>query len=165
MDNPYRALTLDRIAFAEQFLLWAVRRWIAQFKRGQADLSELRHAFRLARAPDALSALDELLGTLATGAQRPLDMRCVKCRSIGADEVLLLSAVAALQAGDPEPCQAILQDWLAPAAARAALRPAMVFAVLLREAGLRLPLRQPVATAWPKQPLRGAAHLATVSVH
>lgn len=86
-------------------------------------------------------ALDALLRIVATTAQRSLDVRCMRCAHLGADEAALLQMLSLLQSRRQEPAWAILAHWLPRAAARLALGPAEGFARALAAGGLDLPLR------------------------
>jgi hypothetical protein len=134
----------DELTCSEQFVLWTARSWVAAFKHRQPVYPHLRQGFEVAGIPDGLFALDELMGLLASAARRPLDFRCVKCRKIGADEALLLRCLAAGQSGRAPEIDRVLMDWLPPAAARMALRPVMILAMLLDSIGMRVPMADPV---------------------
>jgi hypothetical protein len=86
-------------------------------------------------------ALDALLRIIATTAQRSLDIRCMRCAHLGADEAALLQMLSLLQGRRQEPAWAILAHWLPRAAARLALGPAEGFARAMTLGGLDLPLR------------------------
>ena len=131
---------IHELTCSEQFVLWTARSWIAAFKRQQPVYPHLRQGFEVAGIPDGLFALDELMGLLASAARRQLDFRCVKCRHVGADEALLLRCLAACQSSRAAEIDQVLMDWLPPAAARMALRPAMLLAMQLDSIGMRVPM-------------------------
>jgi len=84
---------------------------------------------------------DTLFTILANAAQRSLDIRRPRRPTLGADEVRLLELICLLQAERPNDAATILDDWLPPAAARAALPPAAGFAQSLAESRLWIPAR------------------------
>lgn len=156
---------LAALGFAEQFVVWAARSWIAHLDRGGADLAHLRHGFKLAGVEDALVPLDGLLGVVATTARRRLDFRCLRCTEVGRDEALLIDILAAIQHGRPSACRRGLDSWLPPAAARIAHACALRLGFAMRSARLTLPPPDPdrippaiVAAACHHHPGSAAVH-------
>ena len=75
------------------------------------------------------------------GQTRPLDIHCACRRVLGADEARLLQLISLFQNDRPQAAEAILGDWLAPAARRLATTPAGAMATALKTAGLTIPWR------------------------
>lgn len=147
---------------AEQFVVWATRTWVAGLKEGIARSFSLQRGFDLAGIPDGLNALDGLLGTIATGAARTIDIRCVQCRWFSDDERAILAALAGCQTGASPAARGVFECFLVPAAARVATEQADDLACELSRA--KLLLRQPVS-AFPKVVSIAAALARRETVH
>ena len=127
------------LPFGEQLMLWGVRLWV-QALRDEGNVHDLLcRGFRLAGAPGAHPALDDLLTIIATTARGNVDIRCPRCRDISVDEHRLMGAVAAwqYQAGAVV-ADTFLDAWLPPAGLRMARAPASDLAAALRGAGLMI---------------------------
>lgn len=148
---------IEALPFPAQFLLWAMRTWVAAVRNGQPLPEHLRGALTAARAPEALVELDATLGLVAAGTARPLDLRCPRCPWVSDDECRLLAVARALQAGQPALARRRLDSLLPPAAARLVLLPFARLAGRLRAAGLRV--------AEPEgAPASAAAAMATAEI-
>lgn len=154
--------TLLELPFAEQFVVWATRTWVAGLKDGIARSFSLQRGFDLAGIPKGLHALDSLLGTVATGAARSIDIRCVQCRFVSDDERAILAAVAGCQTGASSSARGVFECFLVPAAARIAAAHADDLACELSQA--KLLLRQPVS-AFPRVVSFPAAVARRETVH
>jgi hypothetical protein len=130
---------VETLSFPEQFLVWAIRAWVEGYKSGRGRAGLLREGFALAGAADGWLLVEELMSLLAAAAKRPLDVRCLACRMLGADEAPLLAAVGGLQRSDTVPAIALTDEWLPAAAACAALDLLRRLAADLSSAGMRLP--------------------------
>lgn len=143
MTRPCRTaepdVEIETLSFPEQFLVWSVRAWVDGYKAGTGRAALLREGFALAGVADGWLVIEELMSIVAATAKRPLDVRCLACRTLGEDEGPLLSAVAGLQQDSEVPAVVIVADWLPPSAARAALALLTRLAGELFQAGLRLP--------------------------
>ncbi len=85
---------------AETLVLWAMRAWVAGHRHGIPVLANLRTAFRNEGAPAAAEAVDDLMGFIANGAGRTIQVNCPRCRQVTEDERLLLDVVALHQQGE-----------------------------------------------------------------
>jgi len=130
---------IDGLAFSEQFLVWSIRAWVDGYKAGTGRAGLLREGFALAGAADGWLLVEELMTIVATSARRPLDVRCLACKTLGDDEAPLLSAIAGLQREVDAPAIATCEDWLPPSAARVALKLLGRLARELGRAGMCLP--------------------------
>lgn len=144
---------IDALSFPEQFLVWSIRAWVDGHKSGTGRSGLLRDGFSLAGAADGWLLVEELMSIVAVSARRPLDFRCLACKTLGVDEAPLLAAVASLQREVAAPAVATCEDWLPPSAARVALKLLGRLARELARAGLRLPV--PIQIA--RVPDRGLA--------
>lgn len=128
---------VDQLPFAAQFIIWAVRTWVTAFKQQRGLDREAIDGFARFNLQQSAMALDEVMSVVAVSAERMIDIRCIKCRMVSADEVILVNAVAAVQAGTQFLAHAGLRQWLPPAAARNVLPALVALGELLAVAGLR----------------------------
>lgn len=137
-DAPGGERQLQQLPFAAQLLVWGMRCWVTALKTGRhfADLSG--DGFAQFGLGPAGKALDEMFQIIAIGASRQIDIRCVKCRNVSADESLLLDIAAAAQADSHHLAYAGLSELLPPAASRNAFPALMALAKFFDHAGLRL---------------------------
>ncbi|MDY0872445.1 hypothetical protein [Dongia rigui] len=151
---------LDSMPFAAQFAIWAARAWVTALKLDQSFATVSGDTFRRFELSAAENALDELFTLVATSAARQIDIRCMKCRLVSADETLFQEAVAAAQADNAFGAYTALRQWLPPAAARIGFRALYRFAHLLGEKQLRMPAVAAAheATAAPYQMPSVALH-------
>lgn len=142
--TPEPGVEIETLSFSEQFLVWSVRAWVDGYKAGTGRAGLLREGFALAGAADGWLLVEELMSIIASTAKRPLDMRCLACRTLGEDEAPLLAAIAGLQQEDEAPAVVTVGTWLPPSAARVALELLTRLARELRQAGMRLPAPMPI---------------------
>ncbi len=137
--SPWR---LADLSAPERALLTGFRRW---FRDGTAGaMTAMRAGFNVAGIPNtALLPLFALLGTFAvTEAGRP-EIRCPACSRLGMDEMVLLDALAAMQAGEEDVATQLLDRWLPVVALCMAVDAARELAGILDGACIRLPRRRP----------------------
>ena len=142
--TPEPGVEIETLSFSEQFLVWSVRAWVDGYKAGTGRAGLLREGFALAGATDGWLLVEELMSIIASTARRPLDVRCLACRTLGEDEAPLLAAIAGLQQDDEAPAVVTVGNWLPPSAARVALALLTRLASELRQAGMRLPVSMPI---------------------
>lgn len=142
---------IDTLSFSEQFLVWTIRAWVDGYKAGTGRAGLLREGFALAGASDGWLLVEELMSIVAASAKRPLDVRCLACKTLGDDEAALLAAIAGLQCEAGAPAIATCEDWLPPSSARVAVKLLGRLARELHRAGMRLPA--PVLTPVPDRGL------------
>ena len=153
-------VTIPRLTFAEQLVLWCARRLAADgheaaTTEGEASDkrrsvrtrvgAELGVALRPTGGPDAgaaaAGALARTLTTFDCAGVRSLRLNPLCSRFVSNDERLFLSFLAACQEGDCAHASALLSWFLPPAAMRLAATDGAAFAAALRGAGFRLPQR------------------------
>ena len=153
-------MTIPRLTFAEQLVLWSARR-LATVGHGTAategEASACRHDIRArvggelsvalcatggpAAGVDAAEALERALDIFGRAGVRSLRLNPMCCRFVSNDERLFLSFLASCQEGDHRHAAALLSWFLPPAAVRTAAADGAAFARALLEAGFRLPQR------------------------
>ncbi len=153
-------MTIPRLTFAEQLVLWSARRLTAAGQGAEAtgaEASACRHDVRarvggelsVALCPtggpaaglDAAEALERTLDTFGCAGVRSLRLNPMCCRFVSNDERLFLSFLASCQDGDHRHAAALLSWFLPPAAMRSAAADGAAFARALLEAGFQLPQR------------------------
>ncbi len=153
---------LSDLPFGEQLMLWAIRLWVQAYTKRVNVEPILRHGFKLAGAPTAQHALDDLMCVIATSAKTHVDIGCVKCTMLSDDEHRLLACIAASQQDDRgQETDRMLECWLPPAAVRCARGPVLALAKVLKERGLMLRRR----SASVETGLPAITHTASQTVH
>ena len=153
-------MTIPRLTFAEQLVLWSARR-LAAAGHGTAATETEASACRqdvLARVggelgvalcptggpaagTEAAAALERTLDIFGRAGARSLRLNPMCCRFVSNDERLFLSFLASCQEGDHRHAAALLTWFLPPAGVRIAAADGAAFARALREAGFQLPQR------------------------
>lgn len=124
----------------ELFVVAALRAWVAPVMRPGTPHPDWREMFRLAGVASAGAVgFDLLMSVVGGSAQRVIEVRCCRCPSLGADEVLMLRLVGALQNGDTLTALDVVSDWVPQGSVAPALRGAQRFAAMMSAAGHRLP--------------------------
>lgn len=131
-------LAFRELRFAEQFVVWSLRKWVEVMRGDDKDTAALREAFLQAKVGDAFEAFDYLMRIVAAGAKRTIDVRCVRCREVSLDESMVLGMIEAGQEGDAVSAHMYLDDWVPTAAARTAFSPVSFIAEAMDRAGMRL---------------------------
>ena len=102
---------LQELSEGERLVLWAFRRWVSGREHLPMLAREFARQFRQSEARPALIALDAALTGLTRHARRTIVYHQPCCACLGADEVCLISIVAALQNGATMAARAMAQ-WL-----------------------------------------------------
>lgn len=97
-----------------------------------------------------IEGLARLFDVIAVAPRRRLAVACIHCRTLCPDEGLFLQLIAMLQRKDVHGAKEILLNWVAPAAARAAIPYAQVLADGLAREGLLLPRRSAMVGTFPE---------------
>lgn len=90
--------SVQELSEGERLVLWAFRRWVSGPEHLSMLAREFDRQFRRSDARPALLALDAALTGLSRHARRSIIYHQPCCACLGADEVCLISIVAALQA-------------------------------------------------------------------
>jgi hypothetical protein len=138
--------------FADQFVLWSMRKWVMGHKGSPTALALLESAYARTSADGAVVHLDALMRAITAGASRRIAVHAPCCTAVSTDELLLIDAIALAQAGIKVDVAFLLRRFLTAAGARAASMPLKSLALALRDSGLRLTVRSgtyPLASAGP----------------
>ena len=153
-------MTIPRLTFTEQLVLWSARRLAAAGQDAAAtdiDASTCRHDVRArvggelsvalcptggpAAGVEAAEALERALDIFGCAGVRSLRLNPMCCRFVSNDERLFLSFLASCQEGDYRHAAALLSWFLPPAGVRTAAADGAAFARALLDAGFQLPQR------------------------
>ena len=157
-------MTIPRLTFAEQLVLWSARR-LAAAGHGTAATETEASACRQdvptrvsgelgvalcptggpAAGTEAAEALERTLDIFGRAGGRGLRLNPLCCRFVSNDERLFLSFLASCQEGDHRHAAALLSWFLPPAGVRIAAADGAAFARALLEAGFQLPQRLKLA--------------------
>ena len=133
---------MTELRTGELFAVMALRFWAAAYKEPAEDRYRWQAGFEAADISDeGATAFNAIFLLVATAAQRPLDVRCPKCLSLGNDEASFLQMIGLLQRDCITGAELVLMGWLPPAAARTALPFVISLAQAMAERGLRIPQR------------------------
>ena len=153
-------MTIPRLSFAEQLVLWSARRMATANHGAAATESEASACRKDVRARvagelgvalcptggptaglEAAEALERTLDVFASAGARSLRLNPMCCRFVSNDERLFLSFLAGCQEGDCRHTAALLSWFMPPAAMRIAATDGAAFAAALQGAGYCLPQR------------------------
>jgi len=154
----------------EKLVLVAMRLWVRQAMQNQCGGPVLYRHLAEHGVAEAAPGLHGMLYNLGTAARRPIDMRCPNCPGLSPDEARLLHGLASAQAARDDAVLDVMQELMAPAAARLTVEPARGAARALIAAGVALPLRNwdfatlaleaaPSAEPSPLQPADGGCEI------
>lgn len=133
---------MTELKTGELFAVMALRFWAAAYKEPSDERYRWQAGFVAADISDeGATAFNALFLIVATAAQRPLDVRCPKCLSLGDDEAAFLQILSLLQRDCVTGAELVLMGWLPPAAVRTALPFIASLAQAMMERGLRVPQR------------------------
>ena len=157
-------MTIPRLTFAEQLVLWSARRLATADDGAAATESEAVACRKDVRARvagelgvalcstkdpgaglEAAEALERTLDIFGFAGVRGLQMNPMCCRFVSDDERLFLSFLASCQDGDHRHAATLLSWFLPPAAMRSAATHGAAFAAALMAAGYLLPQRLQLA--------------------
>ncbi len=153
-----RIFDTETHGFADQFVLWSVRKWVMGHKGSPTALALLESAYARTSAGGAFAHLDALMRAITSGAARRIAVHAPCCAAVSTDELLLIDAVALAQAEVKVDVAFLHRRFLTPAGTRAASAPLKALAAALRDSGLRLTVRSGT------YPLPGAVPLESIAI-
>jgi hypothetical protein len=131
------------LSFGEQFILWAIRKWYESFLGEYNAYDFLLNAFRLARVPNALPALDHFLTILVISNETKIEIMPSDHHALSLDECKILTALALLQMGGQKKRVSILfGQWLAPSGRRLGCNVGEILSQELSSAGHHLDVQK-----------------------
>ena len=159
-------MTIPRLTFAEQLVLWSARR-LAAVGHGAAATETEASACRkdVLAGVEAAEALERTLDIFGRAGARGLHLNPICCRFVSNDERLFISFLASCQDGNHRHAAALLSWFLPPAAMRAAAADGAAFAAALLGAGYCLPQRLHLAPDAGLRQRAPAEHAAAPTLH
>ncbi|MEN3974122.1 hypothetical protein [Emcibacter sp. SYSU 3D8] len=148
--------------FADQLVLWSVRKWVMGHKGSPSALALLENAYARTSTDSAVAHLDLLMRAITAGAARRIAVHAPCCAAVSTDELLLIDAIALAQAERKVDVAFLLRRFLTPEGARAASAPLRALAAALQHGGLRLTVRSgngPLGHAAPLESVVASAAL------
>ncbi|MCG8491549.1 MAG: hypothetical protein MI743_08050 [Sneathiellales bacterium] len=133
---------LTHLSFPEQLTLWSVRLWAEGCRKGQSVHILLNDAYRLAKCEEAYLHLENFLTLMVSANCRAIDVRCLHCDGISADEWRILQSIALAQHQNAYAPAPLLSYFLEPTATRVSLPIIKQWADTLKATKLFLPLRE-----------------------
>jgi hypothetical protein len=149
-DGTFPGIAIDQLAIGEQLVIWALRNQLA--KGSETALVRGFHvAFGLSAVEAALAAFRGLYHTLAHHCRRDLGFHATRCRCVSSDEIIIVSLIAASQAGMTAQAEEIVRYLVHAPSVRRLLAYAATLSLLMERHSLRLPLR-PLVTYGDERP-------------
>lgn len=136
-ENLGDAVSATTLPLAERLFLWAIRTWSAHHDDVSVIWWCLDSAFTHERIHGALLPFDRVMSTIFDGLTRWPDIRCVRCATVGAQEIQLLQMFAQLQQHNEIGARAALQGWVLRPVARLACQQAAECIRLASNAGMK----------------------------
>ena len=97
-----REVRTASLSLGGQLFVWSARRWRIAVEREEPLGDVFENTYRIARCPEAMHLVDELLSLVAVSAFRPFAIRCVPCQTLSSDEWLILRAMQEIQREDQD---------------------------------------------------------------
>lgn len=156
--SPPWPTSVQELTEGERLVIWAFRRWIAGPDHLPMLAREFDRQFRRSESRQALIALDLAMSLLTRYARRTIMHHQACCPCLAADEVCMISIVAALQ-NDADAAARAMAPWLLRSDGVSAFLSALdEFADCLTGSGHDLPYRtRPRNPGQPRDVLRPVA--------
>lgn len=151
------------LARTERVFLWSIRAWFACRMNVTLVWPCLEQAFAHEGMRCALMPFHEFMSAVFSGLHRSPDIRCLHSLHLGAQEALMLTALAHLQHDHEIDARSALREWLLHSALRAVTRHGAACVKGAKAAGLHFaPLTQvPAGSDYPAQRIASAQPLPT----
>lgn len=131
-------LRMDALSRGAQLFIWSLRYWLVAVRLKQSPALALRDAYVAAGCAEGEILIDEVMSLIGVASKRPVEIRyCCKI-TLSEDEMLLLSCLRLLQAGEVDRAATALNALMVPALSRSVCRIADQYRGLLMNAGLSL---------------------------
>lgn len=137
MTEPHNEFTA--LPLAQRALLWCMRMWVLQLRRGAETQARVGDMLGQLGAPSAAPHFESLMLALVHGTTRELEVLCVCRTEVAADERALLEVLSLAQAGRSLDALLALRSILPAQDAGAALHSAEEVGAILAQAGRFLP--------------------------
>jgi hypothetical protein len=157
--GSFPGLAIDQLAIAEQLVIWAFRNRLAEGSE-RALVKGFHVAFGLSMVEPALASFHGVYQAIRDHCRRDLGFHGPRCRCVSSDEIIIVSLIAASQAGLTGHADAIGRYLVHQDARDALLDDAGCLAMLMSQKKLELPLRPLVCCgdSAPGRERAGALH-------
>ncbi len=135
MLNHRPPLVRSQLPQLESIVLWTIRAWVIGYCRRVNVASRIETVFAQIGMPEGGAQLDRFMSALGNGVRRTLEVNCVCCQQVSADEAALLQVFTLQQEYAPEETYAILARLVTETAAAACYDSARRLAIGFQEAG------------------------------
>jgi len=95
IQPPHARLGVQDLGEADRLFLWMVRTWVQGLNQSIEVEHEIEAGLLAHRIPEAMTAFDGFMMSIATCASRNIDIRRRRTATISTDEVILLRAFGA----------------------------------------------------------------------
>lgn len=99
IQPPHAHLGIQDLEEADRLFLWMVRTWVQGLNQSIEVEHEIEAGLLAHRIPEAMTAFDGFMMSIATCARRNIDIQRRRTVAISPDEVILLRAFGAVGAG------------------------------------------------------------------
>ena len=122
----------------ENALLWCMRAWVIGYAEHKRVSHRIAAVFNRLGAPGGAEELERFMGLLSRNVRRMVEVNCVCCEQVSADEHLLLDVFALQQQEDHSAAYALMARLINEPAAEAACDHAQRLALALAASGRAL---------------------------
>ncbi|WP_281017267.1 MULTISPECIES: hypothetical protein [unclassified Minwuia] len=99
IQPPHTRLAIPDLGEADRLFLWMIRTWVQGLNQSIEVDHEIEAGLLAHRIPEALTAFDGFMMSIATCARRNIDIQLRRSTAISTDEVILLRAFGAVGSG------------------------------------------------------------------
>ncbi|MDF1736126.1 MAG: hypothetical protein P1U37_12625 [Minwuia sp.] len=99
IQPPNARIGMQDLGEADRLFLWMVRTWVQGLNQSIEVEHEIEAGLLAHRIPEAMTAFDGFMMSIATCARRNIDIQRRRTAAISPDEVILLRAFGAMGAG------------------------------------------------------------------
>ncbi len=139
MDSMATQESQAALPLVENVLLWSMRAWVIGHCRSVDVADRIGAVYAQIHAPEAAGDLQDFMHILCGGAMRTLEVNCVCCPAVSADESALLDVFALQQEHRDDEARALLCGMVSRPAATAGCQAASRLVRVLLGAGRSLP--------------------------
>lgn len=104
----------NALSFPNQFLLWAIRLWVAGYHQQRPAMTVLERAFAFLGAPNAAALLNRAMMAVGAAGRRQIDIRPPCYRELSADERRLLEILGLAQQTNADAYRFLLLSLIKP---------------------------------------------------
>lgn len=163
MSDPYdERLSLP---IEQGVLLWCMRAWVLEMRQPSGLEPRIHDMLDRFGVPRASADVGRFMSALSQGAARMINVQCLCCTRIGADERALLDVFGLAQDMRPFEALLLLHGMVTPSAARAALECAETVGTAMAEAGRFLPAPDEEVRHYALASSAGALRHANTTLH